>query len=783
MNSLRTDRDCSSHVAVPRFSSIFGKRADAPRDYGYKMGGRRGAALIITLAFIVLLTGLVFAYFSRATTDRQLSNASFNNAAADLLARSALDVVVSDFKQEIAAAPNVTPANILPKRSGNPGFTVATGSSTPADKIPNLIRRSFRSDAAGVTSRASAVNSTEVSVNGRSISADRWNSHLLIPRANPGGSDIDTSPIPEFIPPDWVLMTRNGPVAFSSWQSSLADRTNANYVVGRYGYAVYDEGGLLDMNVAGYPYPNGPGGTPSVTDIGRKGVLTFADLAGVSSSPYTIMSDSAVNKFVLFRSFATADSTIKVDCSTAAYFTSVCGTSPKGFLNVYLGGCTPATQVGTTQDFGQVNRVSSNASGPIRTDQNFLTRQELIKFRLANCRSGCSAVAAPDALQYLGTFSREQNKPSLPQVRGSSLVFPQRFHLGQFADVMPNPLNANSVQTNFGLRWAGSFWQYCGQPPNTALLSAIPPINTSGPIDFFQYLNYALNPTWTGTTADSANINSTLTIGAAIIDQCHPNTDAYSNTGSLATGSTTTRIDYSGGTVYGMRNFDPNRPAAAPAAAANYYCLNRPFRNVGELGYAYNVLRAATLNFKDPPPSSGTNNDAAILDLFTYNNAGPRSGIVNLNTRQAQVLTAVLTKVLTSDWDSWTSSPLGRGTTTLAAGAANTIVNTTESALGSSSNAALSRADTARFASLATGAPFTTSEEARESVSRAIAEVAQTRTWGLLIDLVAQTGHYPPSATALKNFVVDGEKRYWLHVAIDRFDGSIVGQQLEEVLE
>jgi hypothetical protein len=31
--------------------------------------------------------------------------------------------------------------------------------------------------------------------------------------------------------------------------------------------------------------------------------------------------------------------------------------------------------------------------------------------------------------------------------------------------------------------------------------------------------------------------------------------------------------------------------------------------------------------------------------------------------------------------------------------------------------------------------------------------------------------------------VVEGEKRYWLNVAIDRFDGTIIGQQLEEVVE
>ena len=33
------------------------------------------------------------------------------------------------------------------------------------------------------------------------------------------------------------------------------------------------------------------------------------------------------------------------------------------------------------------------------------------------------------------------------------------------------------------------------------------------------------------------------------------------------------------------------------------------------------------------------------------------------------------------------------------------------------------------------------------------------------------------------NFVVEGEKHYWLHIAIDRFDGTIVDQQLEAVTE
>src|SRR5206468_8920308 len=61
----------------------------------------KAAALIIVLAFVVLLTGLSLAYFSRTTTERQLAQPSYNDTSADLLARTALDIVISNFKQEI----------------------------------------------------------------------------------------------------------------------------------------------------------------------------------------------------------------------------------------------------------------------------------------------------------------------------------------------------------------------------------------------------------------------------------------------------------------------------------------------------------------------------------------------------------------------------------------------------------------------------------------------------------------------------------------------------------
>ena len=104
-------------------------------------GASKGAALIIVLAFVVLVTALALAHFSRTTTDRQLAQSSYNDTSADLLARSALDITVSDLKQEIATNPPVTAANIQPSR-------YRRSTDHRSDAHPNLIRLQFLEDAA-----------------------------------------------------------------------------------------------------------------------------------------------------------------------------------------------------------------------------------------------------------------------------------------------------------------------------------------------------------------------------------------------------------------------------------------------------------------------------------------------------------------------------------------------------------------------------------------------------------------------------------------------------------
>jgi hypothetical protein len=167
-----------------------------------------------------------------------------------------------------------------------------------------------------------------------------------------------------------------------------------------------------------------------------------------------------------------------------------------------------------------------------------------------------------------------------------------------------------------------------------------------------------------------------------------------------------------------------------------------------------------------------------LLDLFTYNSAPVRSGIVNLNTQNIAVLTAILTGAFQTEQNIGPSPSPSPVASPAARIAATNIVNATRT------EPALSRTEITRLSSLVTNAPFAVSEETRETIARALSETTQTRTWGLLIDVITQVGRYPSGTTDIaERFVVEAEKRYWLHIAIDRFSGQIIDQQLEAVYE
>lgn len=720
---------------------IFFARIEAKKDLGF--------ALVIVLVFVVLLTGLVVAFLSRTTVDRQMAFGSSNQSSAEELARSGLDVVVGDFKQEIVSGsiPGTAPdvyvpspsANIVPARSGN-----------PLD-VPNLLRRSIRSDtlvAPAVSSRASAVSSVDPSTSGRWVSRSRWNSHFLIPKA--GLSNDQSEPTASFVEPDWVLVSRNGPsvrVGLGSGGAALNNSivTNANYVIGRYAYAVYDEGGLLDMNVAGFPVPAAPPANYNI-DVGRKGIVAFADLTALPTTAAAagFVTNTIINRMVGWRNYATIQ--------PGGTFPALTNTSSgaTAFLTYFLN---------RTQDFRTISTTITGAGMTRRTDQAFLSRSELIRLR-SSSNSG-----APAMLQYLGTFSRSFNRPTWGD---ASTRLAARFPLERF-DLLANPAaNGTAIRQYFGLVYVPAaavpeHWQYNGTT-GSSLRSAIDPLvgNSQNP-DLPVLLKYAMPG-----TADS----EILSIIASFIDQ----RDADDNTTWIEFASADPTLPTQ--RAYGVDR-NPSTEPGAPSAPAPVTVLNRSFRNVGELGYAYKN-GTTSLNFQNPASA-----EAALLDLFTYNTAAARAGYVNLNTRNPPVLAAILKGAIATESPSTTVTNTNT-TTGNAITAANSIVAAT------TLSPAISRQDISRLggSTVVTTPPFNGSEEARETIARALAEMGQTRTWGLLIDLIAQAGRYPPNAASgpntfnpLANFVVEGEKRYWLHIAIDRFTGEVIDQQLEAVYE
>ena len=877
----------------------------------------KGAALMIVLAIVLLFTGVALAYFSRTTTDRQLAQSSYNDTSADLLARSALDIVINDFKQEILNNPTVSRTNIQPSPYPIP---------TPGD-IPNLIRYSSRNAAA---SRASTISSSSPSANGRSITTTRWNSHYLVPRGNPSDRTINSSPVPSFTPPDWVLVTGQGPTAAPS----------PNAVIGRYAFAVYDEGGLLDMNLAGYPSWSGmpdancspnPSATPWLVNVGRKGIVALADLTGLGQ--YAPL-QSQVDKIVGWRNYAMTQRTSSSFPSGDPGFTNEIDCSKQdnyGSYLLYFGD--PPFSVESVSDkltasiFPFTTVANQPDTSNTRTDQRLTTRQQLLKLQ----RSICTATGSYDdtkfsqnVLQYMGTFSRERNwpAPDWPNLGGN--LSEGRFNMNNLGLVIPNPSSCtiqhgkkvgwlkgknrnrlcgslSQVVELFGLFWETSdgsqtpgYWRYIdhtgpvpnGSPnPNYHSVICWRGANQQG--DFFQILHYALNVARGANQTDHCGgiIGTqarTFGIGASLIDQydagggwntpgtaCYqqqfganpprqlPGCDLDAGVSAIKYATHTTIVQYGQGNgassfAAGMeKDYDPTtgdgdvpynvndnnnphrpcgnkggncisgeNPAPAPptgAAAGQQVFVNHAFSNVGEFGYGIDTSVGApgpngtplpTMDFSPP-----TFYDAPVLDFFCYNGVSsvyPRAGIVNLFTRNAPVLAAMLSQTLKTDAAAATPNPTPVITQSEAMSLANAIVAETQGVLAGAppstwavTQTDMTRAIAARLAAKATTQVWgpATSSEIRNSITRALAEMGQTRTWNLLIDVIAQTGKYKPNASDLSgsNFVVEGEKRYWLHISLGRdlvhtggtpcltgdtgCQVDVLGTQLEEVIE
>jgi hypothetical protein len=240
--------------------------------------------------------------------------------------------------------------------------------------------------------------------------------------------------------------------------------------------------------------------------------------------------------------------------------------------------------------------------------------------------------------------------------------------------------------------------------------------------------------------------------------------------------------------------------------------LHRPFRSVAELGYVFSDTPWKNIDFFSP--ESG---DGALLDTFCINEDyrpdAVAAGRVDLNGKQAPVFQALLSgayrdEVPTSNFLSSTyTQNTALSTKEIISISQALVIRTTgtTTSTGPLENIAdlvgrytpgFSNDNGQPYAGFSTdiGTAYSASgltnslpnaivQRFRESTMRAFSDAGQAGTWNLLIDVVAQSGHYPSSTTGLANFLVEGERRYWVHVSIDRSTGQVIDENIEPVNE
>lgn len=338
-------------------------------------GNRRGAALVFVLAMLVLILGVVLAFFSQAASLRKASASRVAVATSPFLTDVALNTILNDFKLEMEAGSEnpgeqLLRPRLLDKDPSQVGqlFRLAPSMVPQASGVnrtilPNVVKISRANapffPAGSATNgfngpqgpaRASGVSTATPSRNGRSIPADDtfWNKPGL----------MTSSETASFVSPDWIYLDRSGstPTTISADASSRAIDNDAR-VMGRFAYVVYDVGGLLDANVAGNGFGNS---TASGADNSRRGRLHQVDPTGI------IPGITDFNDLVHWRWSSTA---------------------------------TPA------QKASYLNAANTDFAEAPSGNQTFLGRQDLLAFAARS--NGVSTDATP----FLTTFSRSVDAP------------------------------------------------------------------------------------------------------------------------------------------------------------------------------------------------------------------------------------------------------------------------------------------------------------------------------------------------------------------------------------
>jgi hypothetical protein len=412
----------------------------------------------------VLLSVLALAFLSSATINRQVSKSSAGIVQDKVFSQGAIDTIVGDLRQEVVdgtPASNITNLAPLTYYNGQklnlywpqagqyntvmPQVSLANGTST-ATGMANLVKESaynvslYSGSAYANTgpSRASSMHTDTPSQNGHYFNSTRWNKPLLMQASGVG----NYQPANPFTVPDWVLVGRDGSNPLSQGStasfSELGDPSKSDYVVGRYAFTIYDEGSLLDANVAGFPGSLGTEPAMPTTPVletassspktlteqqlGPKTAESFADLSILNLTP------AQIDTLVGWRNHASSQ--------PSGSFPNYSYPNTAGISN-YFG-----SVLSNANGFMSLGNVVNANNTAYQTDQSFPTRQALLDFFLKTL-NGNSDIKVLDALQYLGTHDIDINQPSYwPDPERPKIV-------GKWVSGTINPVSPNANWSNY----------------------------------------------------------------------------------------------------------------------------------------------------------------------------------------------------------------------------------------------------------------------------------------------------------------------------------------------
>jgi hypothetical protein len=228
----------------------------------------------------------------------------------------------------------------------------------------------------------------------------------------------------------------------------------------------------------------------------------------------------------------------------------------------------------------------------------------------------------------------------------------------------------------------------------------------------------------------------------------------------------------------------PTIENVAAAAANRPIVLNRPFRNVAELGAVFRDVPWRSLNFWTDDSA-----DFGLADVFSIED-GEGSGKINPVTASQAVLEAALSstladsKLIAANPEILTDSQIQ----TFVAEFLNRVQLVPQDPLGDASGIMPgSKSELLReIVALPSVDPSAAGDSTKfrsEAIARGLLGIVDLETWNILLDVVAQAGRIPQNASDWSGFEARGERRVWVHIAIDRQTGKIIGMETENVDE